>query len=98
MSPQLPVLLHRVAGLKPKRIVLIKKDVYDAAYSWLADAGATGKHGMHPVPVVGAADGARRCVRPGARRRVTNDFADATEKLIADISGSSDWSTADRTG
>jgi hypothetical protein len=39
LRPQVPALLHRVAELEPERILLIKTDVYGAAYSALADAG-----------------------------------------------------------
>lgn len=38
LRPQVLALVHRVAELETARIVLIKTDVYDAAYSALADA------------------------------------------------------------
>ncbi|MFL0159124.1 hypothetical protein [Mycobacteroides chelonae] len=39
LRPHVPALLHRIAELEPERIILIKTDVYDAAYPALA-AGA----------------------------------------------------------
>ncbi|SIG32312.1 hypothetical protein [Mycobacteroides abscessus] len=39
LSPYVPVLLNRIVELEPERIILIKADVYDAAYPALAAAG-----------------------------------------------------------
>ncbi len=38
-APYVPALLARIVELAPERIVLIKADVYDTAYSALAAAG-----------------------------------------------------------
>ncbi|MDO3173291.1 hypothetical protein QMY59_04290 [Mycobacteroides abscessus subsp. abscessus] len=39
LVPHVPALLGRIAELEPERIILIKADVYDAAYTALAAAG-----------------------------------------------------------
>jgi len=39
VSSYVPALLARITELTPERIILIKVDVYDAAYSTLAAAG-----------------------------------------------------------
>ncbi|WP_234902395.1 hypothetical protein [Mycobacteroides abscessus] len=39
LSPYVPALLDRIVELEPERIILIKADVYDAAYPTLAAAG-----------------------------------------------------------
>ncbi len=39
LNSYVPALMHRVQGLSPERIVLIKATVYDAAYAALAAAG-----------------------------------------------------------
>ncbi|WP_457063368.1 hypothetical protein [Mycobacteroides abscessus] len=53
LRPHVPALLHRIAELEPERIVLIKADVYDAAYSALAVAGLPVSKVRIPFPSSG---------------------------------------------
>lgn len=53
LRPHVPVLLDRVAELEPDRIILIKADVYDAAYPALAAAGLPVSRVRVPFPSSG---------------------------------------------
>ncbi|MGV7586324.1 hypothetical protein PJI74_01150 [Mycobacterium kansasii] len=53
LSPYVPALLARIAELAPERIVLIKADVYDAAYPALAAAGLPVSRVRVPFPSFG---------------------------------------------
>lgn len=53
LSPYVPALLTRIAKLKPERIILIKADVYDAAYPALAAAGLPVSGVRVPFPSYG---------------------------------------------
>lgn len=50
LDPYVPELVHRVQGLGPERIVLIKATVYDAAYPALAAAGLPVRPVRIPFP------------------------------------------------
>ncbi|MFL0156548.1 hypothetical protein [Mycobacteroides chelonae] len=53
LSPYVPALLTRIAELAPERIVLIKADVFDTAYSALAAAGLPVSKVRIPFPSSG---------------------------------------------
>lgn len=53
LRPHVPALLDRVAELVPERIVLIKADVYDAAYPALTTAGLPVSKVRIPFPSYG---------------------------------------------
>lgn len=53
LSSYVPVLLTRIAELAPERIILIKADVYDAAYPALAAAGMPVSGVRVPFPSFG---------------------------------------------
>lgn len=50
LAPFLPGLLRRLHRLKPKRIILVKVDVYDAAFRALRDAGLPVVNERVPFP------------------------------------------------
>ncbi|MCC9184118.1 hypothetical protein [Mycolicibacterium mageritense] len=53
LSPYVPGLMARIAELTPERIVLIKADVFDAAYPALAAAGLPVSKVRIPFPSFG---------------------------------------------
>lgn len=53
LSPYVPALLDRIVELEPERIILIKADVYDAAYPALAAAGLPVSKVRVPFPSSG---------------------------------------------
>ncbi|MFV1360712.1 hypothetical protein ABFV47_27205 [Mycolicibacterium fortuitum] len=53
LSPYVPALLDRIVELAPERIILIKADVYDAAYPALAAAGLPVSKVRVPFPSSG---------------------------------------------
>jgi hypothetical protein len=53
LSPYVPALVTRIAELEPERIILIKADVYDAAYPTLAAAGLSVSKVRIPFPSSG---------------------------------------------
>ncbi|MCW2527155.1 MAG: hypothetical protein JWM76_2015, partial [Pseudonocardiales bacterium] len=53
LNSYVPELVHRVQGLSPERIVLIKATVYDAAYAALAAAGLPVSSVRVPFPASG---------------------------------------------
>ncbi|WP_078315386.1 hypothetical protein [Mycobacterium sp. D16Q16] len=53
LVPYVPALLDRIAELEPDRIILIKVDVYDAAYPALAAAGLSVSKVRIPFPSSG---------------------------------------------
>lgn len=53
LAPYVPALLARIAELAPERIILIKADVYDAAYTSLAAAGLPVSKVRIPFPSSG---------------------------------------------
>ncbi|ACY23842.1 hypothetical protein Gbro_4721 [Gordonia bronchialis DSM 43247] len=53
LRPHVPPRLHRIAELEPERIILIKADVYDAAYTALAVAGLPVSKVRIPFPSSG---------------------------------------------
>lgn len=53
LSPHVPALLARIAELEPERIILIKADVYDAAYGALDAAGLPVSKVRVPFPSSG---------------------------------------------
>lgn len=53
LAPYVPALLARIAELEPERIILIKADVFDAAYSSLAAAGLPVSKVRIPFPSSG---------------------------------------------
>ncbi|ODQ93427.1 hypothetical protein BHQ17_13375 [Mycolicibacterium holsaticum] len=56
LNSYVPALVHRVQGLSPERIVLIKATVYDAAYPALAAAGLPVSSVRIPFPGSGQQD------------------------------------------
>lgn len=56
LRPHVPVLLDRVAELEPDRIILIKADVYDAAFPALAAADLPVSRVRVPFPSYGQQD------------------------------------------
>jgi hypothetical protein len=53
LSPYVPQLLTRISGLQPERIILIKSDVFRAAYPALAAAGLPVSGMRIPFPSFG---------------------------------------------
>jgi hypothetical protein len=53
LAPHVPGLIDRIRALKPRRVILIKSSVYDAAYAPLAAAGIPVVDARMPFPASG---------------------------------------------